>query len=147
MSKSRRILQRLAANILSICLISSSGCMSMQKVQNHAPGERPDELGDATAIAAIVRENVSPGDKVEIIQKDGYINTFTVGSINEYRIAGNDEFNSLVSIEYVDIEAISVEQIDGGRTLLAVAGGVVAIPIVLFGAGMALMIGAMGSGY
>ena len=106
-----------------------------------------DELGDATAIAAIVRENVSPGDKVEIIQKDGYINTFTVGSINEYRIAGNDEFNSLVSIEYVDIEAISVEQIDGGRTLLAVAGGVVAIPIVLFGAGMALMIGAMGSGY
>ena len=85
---------------------------------------------------------IKVGDKVELIQKDGYINTFTVGKITERTISGNSEFGSLVMIGLDDIESIRVEKIHPGLTAAAVLGVVVAIPIVLIGASFGLMMSA-----
>lgn len=113
--------------LISVLLISSTGCMSMR------PVEDPSALID----------HVEVGDKVELIQKDGYINTFTVGKITDAFIAGSTDSGSHVSVLTQDIERVSVEKVDGGRTTLAVMGGIVAIPIILLGAGA--MMAACGS--
>ena len=109
-------------------IISSSGCMTMRPLQNDIS----------------ITEAIKVGDKVEIIERDGYINKFTVGKIHEQFVAGNDERGSHVSIPLEKIESVSIEKVDGGRTTLAVMGGIVAIPIILFGAGAMVM--ACGSG-
>ena len=109
-------------------IISSTGCMTMRPVED----------------PSILTDTLKVGDKVELIEKDGYINKFTVGLINEAFIAGNDETGSHVSIPMEKIESISVEKVDGGRTTLAVMGGLVAIPIILVGAGA--MVVACGAG-
>jgi len=105
--------------LISALLISTTGCMTM----------RPLEATTALTNA------IKVGDKVELIEKDGYINKFTVGKITEQFVAGTDERGSHVSIPLENVESVSVEKVDGGRTTLAVMGGIVAIPIVLFGAG------------
>ena len=105
--------------LISTLLISTTGCMTMRPV------------GGATALT----DAIKIGDKVELIEKDGYINKFTVGMITEQFVAGTDERGSHVSIPLENVESVSVEKVDGGRTTLAVMGGIVAIPIVLFGAG------------
>ena len=56
----------------------------------------------------------------------------------QHRIAGNDELNSLVSIELDDIESVAIEEIDGGKTVLATGAVIVAAPIVLLGLGLGL---------
>lgn len=101
-----------------LVLFLSSGCMTM----------RP--LDDDQALTEVIKT----GDKVEVIEKDGHINKFTVGKITEQFIAGNDEIGSHVTIPLEKIESISVEKVHGGRTTLAVLGGIVAIPIILVGA-------------
>jgi len=101
-----------------LVLFLSSGCMTM----------RP--LDDDQALTEVIKT----GDKVEVIEKDGHINEFTVGKITEQFIAGNDEIGSHVTIPLEKIETISVEKVHGGRTTLAVLGGIVAIPIILVGA-------------
>ena len=110
-------------------LICSTGCMTMRPV---------DEDRALTDVIKV-------GDKVEVIEKDGYINKFTVGKITEQFIAGNDEIGSHKSIPLEKIETVSVEKINGGRTTLAVMGGIVALPIVLIGAG-AMAVVAVASG-
>jgi len=111
-------------------LISSSGCMTMRALSNDIS----------------ITEAIKIGDKVEIIERDGYINKFTVGKIHEQFVAGNDENGSHVSIPLEKIESVSIEKVDGGRTTLAVMGGIVAIPIILFGAAGVMALGC-GSGF
>jgi hypothetical protein len=115
--------------ILISLLISSSGCMTMQT------------LDDDPALT----EAIEVGDKVEIIEKDGYINEFTVGRITDQFIAGNDDIGSLVTIPLENIQSVSVEKVSAGRTTLAVLGGIVAIPILLVGAGAMVMVCGSGS--
>jgi len=105
--------------LISTLLISSTGCMSMR------PVEDPSAFID----------KVKVGDKVELIDKDGFINRFTVGKVTDQLIAGNSESGNRVSVPTAEIERLSVEKVDGGRTTLAVMGGIVAIPIILIGAG------------
>ncbi|MFP6837705.1 MAG: hypothetical protein VB948_16545 [Pseudomonadales bacterium] len=114
--------------ILFALLISSSGCMTMQPLADEP----------------VLTEAIEVGDKVEIIEKDGYINEFTVGRITDQFIAGNDDIGSLVTIPLEKIQIVSVEKVSVGRTTLAVLGGIVAIPIFLVGAGAMVM--ACGSG-
>ena len=123
--------KRVVAALAMLALaFSGAGCKTMQSVDMVA-GQQ-----------LLIEEEVKVGDKVELIQKDGYINTFTVGKITERTISGNSEFGSLVMIGLDDIESIRVEKIHPGLTAAAVLGVVVAIPIVLIGASFGLMMSA-----
>ncbi len=97
-------------------LISTSGCTTLRPLESH------DTLANLVKV----------GDKVEVIKKDGHINRFTVGKVTDEFIAGNDKYGSLVSILLADIEAVSVEKINGPRTTLVTAGGIVVGTVALF---------------
>ncbi len=96
-------------------LISTTGCMTLRPVESYEP----------------LTDFVKVGDEVEVIEKDGHINRFTVGKLTDEFIAGNDEYGSHVSILLVDIETVSVEKINGVRTTLAIVGGTVVGTFVL----------------
>jgi hypothetical protein len=102
---------------LAIAALVLPGCTSMRPIkEDQAIGDR-----------------VKVGDKVELIDKAGYISTFTVGKVTPVDIAGTAENGRNVTIAIEDIETIKVEQIDGAKTTLAVAGGLVAVPIIIAG--------------
>ncbi len=97
-------------------LISSPGCMTLRPLESHE------------GLISFVKA----GDKVEVIEKDGHINRFTVGRLTDEFIAGNDSYGSLVSIPLDNIETVSVEKVNGTRTTLVIVGGIVVGTIVLF---------------
>lgn len=115
--------------ILSL-LVCGSGCMSMQPLKSQVP----------------VTEQIEIGDNVEVVDNRGLIHRFTVGKITDTDLAGPDSSGSLISIPVADAVQISAEKVDGGRTTLAVVGGLVAAPIVLLGLGTGAMMAACSAG-
>ena len=104
--------------LIAALLLSSTGCITTMR-----------SLEENQIISDVVKQ----GDKVEIINTDGHISAFTVGKVTSVFIAGTSEAGSNVTVALADIETIKTEQIDGGKTTLAIVGGVVALPIIAAG--------------
>jgi hypothetical protein len=79
---------------------------------------------------------LEPGDKVEVVTKDGRHLKFAMESVDEQGLRGAGQ-----QIAYADIESLSRSQLNVGRTALIVLG-VVAVGAAAAGGG-----GGGGSGY
>ena len=77
--------------------------------------------------------SIEVGDKIEMIDRSGRISSFTVGKVTAETISGTSARDVHYTIPVRDIEAIKVETVDGGKTALAVVGGVAALPFIVAG--------------
>ena len=77
---------------------------------------------------------VSIGDKLSVTLNSGDNYYLKVVSIKENQIVGTLlETSEGITITVDDIEYIEVETIDGGKTTLAIMGGIVLIPFGILG--------------
>ena len=77
---------------------------------------------------------VSIGDKLSVTQNSGDNYYLKVVSTKETQMVGTlMETGEGITITVDDIEYIEVETIDGGKTTLAIMGGIVLIPIGILG--------------
>ena len=99
---------------------------------------------------------VSIGDKISVTLQNGDTHYLKVVSIADNEMVGTllqvPDVNLVsidlktgpgITIKVEDIEYIEVETIDGGKTTLAIMGGIVLIPIALVG----IFFGALGGAY
>jgi hypothetical protein len=99
---------------------------------------------------------VSNGDKINVTLQNGDSHYIKVVSISEDKLVGTvlsaPDINIVsidlspgrgITIQVEDIEYIEVQTIDGGKTTLAIAGGIVLLPFAILG----LFFGAAASGY
>ncbi|WMS87179.1 hypothetical protein [Pleionea litopenaei] len=101
------------------CLI---GCTSMQTVSNSAP-----------------HHEVEFKDRIVVYERGGRIIDMQVVSIDETKIVGSLTNAPLQAVTTLlaDVEKIEIESVDGGKTTLAVVGGIILLPFLI----LALMIG------
>lgn len=101
-----------------ICIFSLISCTSMKPV-SHTDPEEP----------------IAFKDHIIIYEKSGRIIDMKVVSVDEHAITGSLVVEPLksVTIPFADIEKIEIESIDGGKTTLAVVGGIVLLPFLLLG--------------
>ena len=77
---------------------------------------------------------ISIGDKLSVTLNSGDNYYLKVVSINESQMVGTLlETSEGITITVDDIEYIEVETIDGGKTTLAIMGGIVLIPFGILG--------------
>ena len=77
---------------------------------------------------------ISIGDKLSVTLNSGDNYYLKVVSIKENQIVGTLlETSEGIAITVDDIEYIEVETIDGGKTTLAIMGGIVLIPFAILG--------------
>lgn len=101
--------------LVILCLI---GCTSMKPVEQESPEQR-----------------IEFKDRILVYEKSGRIIDMKVVKIEQEQITGSltQEPLTSVSIPFEDIEKIELETIDGGKTVLAVLGGILLLPILILG--------------
>jgi len=83
------------------------------------------------------------GDHLVITEKGGRIVDMTFAQIEGNTLFGSRHNNGMESVE-VEIDQIlqiEIEKISGAKTTAAVVGGIVLLPVVAVGAGLAVMAG------
>lgn len=88
-------------------------------------------------------EQLETGDHLIITEKSGRIVDMTFAQVDGNVLFGSEHNNGLSSVE-VEIDQIlqiEIEKISGAKTTGAVVGGIVLLPIVAVGAGLAVMAG------
>lgn len=83
-----------------------------------------------TMDAAAVMAAIKPGEKAHVIEWDGDTYDMTIDEVTGSAVIGRRETLEQVEIPLDDIRAIEVKRIDQGRSLAAVAVGVLGIVIV-----------------
>jgi len=85
------------------------------------------------------------GDHLIVHEKNGRIVDMTFAQVDGNTLVGSLTGNGLetVEVEIDQILQIEVEKISGGKTTAAVVGGIVLLPIVAVGAGLAVMAGGL----
>lgn len=97
-----------------------SGCTSLNKLDYY-------KEVDLSSIVSI-------GDKLSVTLNSGDNYNLKVVSVKENQMVGTLlETSEGITITVDDIEYIEVETIDGGKTTLAIMGGIVLIPFAILG--------------
>ncbi|NVJ48852.1 MAG: hypothetical protein HWE13_11955 [Gammaproteobacteria bacterium] len=107
-------------------ILSLAGCTSMRAVN---PGQS--------------HESLALKDRIVVYEKSGRVIDMTLVRIDEHQIVGsltNAPMTSVI-IDLDDVEKIEVEAIDGGKTTLAVVGGIILLPLFILAAFMGVMSG------
>lgn len=76
-------------------------------------------------------EIVEVGKTYKFTEVDGSVTEMKVTSVSETEVTGTMESGIGKTIQAVDLQSIEVETIDGGKTTLAVIGGIILLPIAL----------------
>lgn len=101
--------------IVIFCMV---GCTSMKPVKQESP-----------------EQSIQFKDRILVYEKSGRIIDMKVVKIEQNQITGSltEDPLSSVTIHFDDIEKIELESVDGGKTVLAVIGGILILPILLLG--------------
>lgn len=101
-----------------LVIFSIVGCTSMKPVKQESP-----------------EQSIEFKDRILVYEKSGRIVDMRVVKIDNHQIVGSltDDPLSSVTIAFDDIEKIELESVDGGKTVLAVLGGILLLPIMLLG--------------
>ncbi len=101
--------------IVIVCMV---GCTSMKPVKQESP-----------------EQSIQFKDRIVVYEKSGRIVDMKVVKIEQNQITGSltEDPLSSVTIHFDDIEKIELESVDGGKTVLAVIGGILLLPILLLG--------------
>lgn len=101
-----------------IAIFCMVGCTSMKPVEHESP-----------------EQSIQFKDRILVYEKNGRIVDMKVVKIEQNQIIGSltEDPLSSVSIHFDDIEKIELESVDGGKTVLAVVGGILLLPILLLG--------------
>ena len=87
-------------------------------------------------------EIVEVGKTYKFTQVDGSVTEMKVTAVSESEVTGTLEHGAGRTIQAVDLQSIEVETIDGGKTTLAVIGGIILLPIAI----VAIIFGCMAGG-
>ena len=110
--------------IVLFTLTSLVGCTSMQTM-NQSSSELTDQL--------------EAGDHLIVYEKSGRIVDMKLSAIDGDVLKGEltGKIFHTVEVNINDIAKIEIEKIDGGKTTLAIVGGIILLPIVVFAAALA----------
>jgi hypothetical protein len=86
-------------------------------------------------------EIVEVGKTYKFTEVDGSVTEMKVTAVSEKEVTGTLEHGAGKTIQAVDLQSIEVETIDGGKTTLAVIGGIILLPIAIIGIIVACMFG------
>jgi len=107
-------------SLLLLLTFALSCCTSLNKLDSY-------KEADLSSIVSI-------GDKLSVTLNSGDNYYLKVVSIKETQMVGTLlETGEGITIKVDDIEYIEVETIDGGKTTLAIMGGIVLIPFGILG--------------
>lgn len=123
-----------------LIIFSLIGCTSMVKM-DHADPQKVAEI--------------KIGDHLLVYEKSGRVSDFIVAYADETKVRGNvvqsgkSQVNTgeyQVEINWQDITKLEIEKPDGAKTILAIAGGIVLIPVIVLG-GFIVLLAAAESGW
>ncbi|WP_196138346.1 hypothetical protein [Aliikangiella sp. G2MR2-5] len=128
--------QNLKQIIIYLTLFALAGCTTFQPRQIVST-ELQSEPKQVKPILKIK-------DKIKVYLKTGRIVELTVVSYDKQQITGALVANPLnsVSIHLDEVAALEVEEIDGGKTTLAVIGSILLLPLLIIGGSIALLVAA-----
>lgn len=114
--------------VVLISVIALAGCTSMRAM----------DLSQAD-----FAEQLETGDHLVVYEEGGRVVDMTFAQTDGNTLFGSLHSNGLesVEVEVDEIMKIEIEKISGAKTTAAVVGGIVLIPIVAVGAGLALVAG------
>lgn len=111
-----------AIMLMAIVVLMLSGCRTMQAVDHSRWDALPGTVG--------------PGDRVEVVTRDGRVATFVVTEVTPDALVGAD-----VRVAREDITRLQVNAVHKGRTFGAAFGGAAAALLLVLGAAMASLLG------
>ena len=117
-------------SVVLMTVIALTGCTSMRALDT--------SRADFTA-------QLETGDHLVITEKGGRIVDMTFVQVDGNTLFGSRHNNGMetVEVEIDQILQIEIEKISGAKTTAAVVGGIVLLPIVAVGAGLAVMAGGL----
>lgn len=76
-------------------------------------------------------ELVEVGETYKFTEINGSVTMMKVTAVSDTEVTGTLEHGAGKTIQAVDLQSIEVETIDGGKTVLAVVGGIILLPLAL----------------
>lgn len=127
------LLEALKKLVSMVLVLSLVGCTSLQT-------REAQELD--------LQDELEVGETVKVFEKDGRVVALVVSNVDETTLYGTEVDGwQTYQIPFADIRAVELERVDGGKTVLGVLGGIVAIPVIVVGvAAFGLGAGAVCSG-
>ena len=118
----------IATTLLAALVCLSTGCTTMRPIVADTSGDK-------------LREALKPGDTVHVLTKSGASRSFQVTEVGATSLVGktvrmlgvgsSDGWGSPIEMPYADIAQIEVRRVEGLKTALIVALGVIAADVAI----------------